>query len=81
MMMLHLNCFSLHMNWINPSSSGSLHFSSTEEPSTTSGFKNKPLASLYNQSSGAGCFCMKARKAHTDRIRTKVPCQLVKLQD
>lgn len=42
----YLNCFSLHMNWINPSSSGSLHFNSTVEQSTTSGFKNKPRASL-----------------------------------
>uniref|UniRef100_A0A3B3DNF1 Uncharacterized protein n=1 Tax=Oryzias melastigma TaxID=30732 RepID=A0A3B3DNF1_ORYME len=53
-MLLHLNCFSLHMNWIRPSSSGSLHFSSTEEQSTTSGFRNRPLASLYSQSSGDG---------------------------
>ncbi|CAG5895777.1 unnamed protein product [Menidia menidia] len=42
----HLNCFSLHMNWISPSSSGSFHFSSTEEQSTTSGCRNKFLASL-----------------------------------
>uniref|UniRef100_A0A3Q1AKP6 Uncharacterized protein n=1 Tax=Amphiprion ocellaris TaxID=80972 RepID=A0A3Q1AKP6_AMPOC len=49
---VHLNCFSLHINSISPSSSGSVHFSSTEEQSTTSGFKNKPLASLYSQSSG-----------------------------
>uniref|UniRef100_A0A3B3I6L4 Uncharacterized protein n=1 Tax=Oryzias latipes TaxID=8090 RepID=A0A3B3I6L4_ORYLA len=51
--LFHLNCFSLHMNWTRPSSSGSFHFSSTEEQSTTSGFRNRPLASLYSQSSGA----------------------------
>uniref|UniRef100_A0A3P9LSC5 Uncharacterized protein n=1 Tax=Oryzias latipes TaxID=8090 RepID=A0A3P9LSC5_ORYLA len=50
--LFHLNCFSLHMNWTRPSSSGSFHFSSTEEQSTTSGFRNRPLASLYSQSSG-----------------------------
>lgn len=61
----HLNCFSLHMNWIRASSSGSLHFRSTVEESTTSGFKNKFLASLYSQSSGAGCFCKKVNKTHT----------------
>lgn len=53
----YLNCFSLHMNWISPSSSGSHHFNSTVEASTTSGFKNKPRASLKSQSSGEGCFC------------------------
>lgn len=62
---VHLNCFSLHMNWISPSSSGSLHFNSKVEQSTTSGFKNKPRASLYSQSSGGGYFCMKADKTHT----------------
>lgn len=74
-LMLHLNCFSLHINWTSPCSSGSLHFSSTEEQSTTSGFKNKLLASLYSQPSGTGCFYMKARHTHTHthRIRTK-PC-------
>uniref|UniRef100_A0A3P9GZW7 Uncharacterized protein n=1 Tax=Oryzias latipes TaxID=8090 RepID=A0A3P9GZW7_ORYLA len=51
--LFHLNCFSLHINWTRPSSSGSFHFSSTEEQSTTSGFRNRPLASLYSQSSGA----------------------------
>lgn len=65
--MTHLNCFSLHMNWIRLSSSGSLHFKSTMEQSTTSGFRNKSLASLYSQFSGAGCFCMKAHKKQ--RIR------------
>ncbi|TNN84735.1 hypothetical protein EYF80_005150 [Liparis tanakae] len=49
------------MNWIRASSSGSLHFNSTVEQSTTSAFKNNPLASLYSQSSGAGCFCMKTQ--------------------
>uniref|UniRef100_A0A3Q0SVN3 Uncharacterized protein n=1 Tax=Amphilophus citrinellus TaxID=61819 RepID=A0A3Q0SVN3_AMPCI len=46
--LVHLNCFSSHMNWISPSSSGSLHFSSTVEQSTTSGLKNRPLASLIS---------------------------------
>uniref|UniRef100_A0A3B5QPA4 Uncharacterized protein n=1 Tax=Xiphophorus maculatus TaxID=8083 RepID=A0A3B5QPA4_XIPMA len=66
----HLNCFSLHMNWIRASSSGSLHFRSTVEESTTSGFKNKFLASLYSQSSGAGCFCKKVNKT----ISSMEPC-------
>uniref|UniRef100_A0A3B5ACX7 Uncharacterized protein n=1 Tax=Stegastes partitus TaxID=144197 RepID=A0A3B5ACX7_9TELE len=35
-----------------------IHLNCFSEQSTTSGFKNKPLASLYSQSSGAGCFCM-----------------------
>lgn len=56
----YLNCFSLHMNWISPSSSGSPHFNSTVEQSTTSGSRNKPRASLYSQSSGEGCFCKEA---------------------
>uniref|UniRef100_A0A671ULE3 Uncharacterized protein n=1 Tax=Sparus aurata TaxID=8175 RepID=A0A671ULE3_SPAAU len=58
LLMVHLNCFSSHMNLISASSSGSLHFNSTEEQSTTSGFRNKPLASLYSQSSGAGISSM-----------------------
>uniref|UniRef100_A0A3Q3Q1T4 Uncharacterized protein n=1 Tax=Monopterus albus TaxID=43700 RepID=A0A3Q3Q1T4_MONAL len=70
-LMLHLNCFSLHMNWIRPSSSGSLHFSSTEEQSTTSGIRNKVLASLYSQSSGAGCFLF-------FRISSMQPCCLIR---
>lgn len=65
LLMVHLNCFSVHMNWISPSSSGSFHFKSTVEQSTTSAFKNKPRASLYSQSSGAGCFCVKESKTHT----------------
>lgn len=58
-----LNCFSLHMNWMSASSSGSLHFSSSVEQSTTSGSRNKPLASLYSQSSGEGCFCTTTTRA------------------
>lgn len=61
-LLVHLNCFSLHMYWISPSSSGSPHFRSTVVQSTTSAFKNKALASLYSQSSGGGCFCMKEKK-------------------
>uniref|UniRef100_A0A3Q2WR25 Uncharacterized protein n=1 Tax=Haplochromis burtoni TaxID=8153 RepID=A0A3Q2WR25_HAPBU len=72
--LVHLNCFSSHMNWISPSSSGSFHFSSTVEQSTTSGFKNKPLASLYSQSSGAGCFCIKTSIA----ISSMLPCCLMR---
>ena len=79
LLMLHLNCFSLHKNWISPLSSGSLHFRSTKEQSTTSGFKNKLLASLYSQSSGAGCFYIKTSKtsktskqaSQTDRQRDR----------
>lgn len=58
----HLNCFSAHMNWMRASSSGSLHLRSTVEQSTTSGCRNSPLASLYSQSSGAGCFCKGPRR-------------------
>uniref|UniRef100_A0A8C4DWG3 Uncharacterized protein n=1 Tax=Dicentrarchus labrax TaxID=13489 RepID=A0A8C4DWG3_DICLA len=58
LLMVHLNCFSLHMNWISASSSGSLHFNSTVEQSTTSGFRNNLLASLYSQSSGEGISSM-----------------------
>ncbi len=54
---LYLNCFSAHINWISPSSSGSFHFRSTAVPSMTSGSKKRLRASLYSQSSGAGCFC------------------------
>uniref|UniRef100_A0A672J0K6 Uncharacterized protein n=1 Tax=Salarias fasciatus TaxID=181472 RepID=A0A672J0K6_SALFA len=50
----HLNCFSAHMNWIRPSSSGSCHFSSTDPQSTTSGSRKRRRASLYSQSSGGG---------------------------
>lgn len=63
---IYLNCFSLHMNWMSASSSGSLHFSSRAVQSTTSGSRNKPLASLYSQSSGEGCFC---KTTTTRRIR------------
>lgn len=66
LLMVYLNCFSSHMNLISASSSGSLHFNSTVEQSTTSGFMNKPLASLYSQSSGAGCFCRKTSKTYTN---------------
>lgn len=66
----YLNCFSSHMNWISPSSLGSHHFSSTMEQSTTSGFKNKPLASLYSQSSGNGCFCTMTHKQAKIKIQT-----------
>uniref|UniRef100_A0A3Q3MXP5 Uncharacterized protein n=1 Tax=Mastacembelus armatus TaxID=205130 RepID=A0A3Q3MXP5_9TELE len=72
LLIVHLNCFSLHMNWISPSSSGSLHFSSTDEQSTTSGFKNKLLASLYNQSSGLTLGSM------FSRISSMQPCCLIK---
>uniref|UniRef100_A0A8C9VCW7 Uncharacterized protein n=1 Tax=Scleropages formosus TaxID=113540 RepID=A0A8C9VCW7_SCLFO len=45
---------SLHTD--HPSSSGSLHLSSTELQFTTSGSLNSSRASLYSQSSGAGYF-------------------------
>uniref|UniRef100_A0A8D3BE26 Uncharacterized protein n=1 Tax=Scophthalmus maximus TaxID=52904 RepID=A0A8D3BE26_SCOMX len=44
------------------SSSGSIHFRSTEEQSTTSGFKNNPLASFETHT-------------HTIRIRTTDCCK------
>lgn len=69
---IDLNCFSLHMNWMSPSSSGSLHFSSSVEQSTTSGSRNKPLASLYSQSSGEGCFCTTATRTGGGKIQSQI---------
>lgn len=69
---IDLNCFSLHMNWMSPSSSGSPHFSSSVEQSTTSGSRNKPLASLYSQSSGEGCFCTTATRTGGGKIQSQI---------
>uniref|UniRef100_A0A7M4ESW9 Uncharacterized protein n=1 Tax=Crocodylus porosus TaxID=8502 RepID=A0A7M4ESW9_CROPO len=51
-----LNCFSPHINWTRPSSSGSPHFNSTASGSTTSGCKKRCWASLCSQFSGTGYF-------------------------
>uniref|UniRef100_A0A673B7B3 Uncharacterized protein n=1 Tax=Sphaeramia orbicularis TaxID=375764 RepID=A0A673B7B3_9TELE len=76
-LMFHLNCFSLHMNWTSPSSSGSFHFRSTVEQSTTSGLVNKPLASLYSQSSGAGSYG-RTLESIFSRISSMLPCCLIR---
>uniref|UniRef100_A0AAY4B9Y9 Uncharacterized protein n=1 Tax=Denticeps clupeoides TaxID=299321 RepID=A0AAY4B9Y9_9TELE len=62
----HLNCFSEHMNWMRPSSSGSFHLRSTVVQSTTSGFRKRPRASLKSQSSGLS------------RISSILPCSLIR---
>uniref|UniRef100_A0A8C8VIR7 Uncharacterized protein n=1 Tax=Pelusios castaneus TaxID=367368 RepID=A0A8C8VIR7_9SAUR len=51
-----LNCFSPHIKSTSPSSSGSLHFSSTASGSTTSGCRKSSWASLCSQFSGRGYF-------------------------
>uniref|UniRef100_A0A8C5GNL4 Uncharacterized protein n=1 Tax=Gouania willdenowi TaxID=441366 RepID=A0A8C5GNL4_GOUWI len=70
----YLNCFSAHINWISPSSSGSLHFKSTEVQSTTSGSKNNFRASLYSQSSGGGLTLV----SMFSRISSMLPCCLIR---
>uniref|UniRef100_A0A667I9S5 Uncharacterized protein n=1 Tax=Lynx canadensis TaxID=61383 RepID=A0A667I9S5_LYNCA len=46
------NCFSPHMNLTSSSSFGSLHFSSTDSGSSTSGSRKSCWASLWSQFSG-----------------------------
>uniref|UniRef100_A0A673GLZ9 Uncharacterized protein n=1 Tax=Sinocyclocheilus rhinocerous TaxID=307959 RepID=A0A673GLZ9_9TELE len=54
----------------------SFHFRSTEGPSMTSGSKKRLRASLYSQSSGAGCFCNKKQEIIT--ISSIEPCCLMR---
>uniref|UniRef100_A0A0E9WKT5 Uncharacterized protein n=1 Tax=Anguilla anguilla TaxID=7936 RepID=A0A0E9WKT5_ANGAN len=65
-----LNCFSAHMNWISPASSGSFHLSSREVQSTTSGSRKRERASLNSQSSGVGCLAA----SMFSKISSMEPC-------
>uniref|UniRef100_A0A8C0PAK1 Uncharacterized protein n=1 Tax=Canis lupus familiaris TaxID=9615 RepID=A0A8C0PAK1_CANLF len=56
------NCFSPHMNLTSSSSLGSLHFSSTDSGSSTSGSRKSCWASLWSQFSGTGYLLGSSRR-------------------
>uniref|UniRef100_A0A671DRJ1 Uncharacterized protein n=1 Tax=Rhinolophus ferrumequinum TaxID=59479 RepID=A0A671DRJ1_RHIFE len=56
------NCFSPHMNLTSSSSFGSLHFSSTDSGSSTSGSRKSCWASLWSQFSGTGYLLGSSRR-------------------